>query len=745
MSNRNFDASWVTRRNRDKNVAQQIYGAMQNGLPVGNPMTVNAEVGIITQFNPGLETSTEKNLRPGYSFNLGGIANYVDIGPIGPTATIPDTPVITGAIDGNLSSTITFTLDSDGGSPITSYEYFGTNGLNWIPFTPTSNAFTISGLSVGFSYIVKIRVTNSIGTSNESNTVTINGRTTPGAPTNLTVIPGNGQVLLYFTASSNGNSPITNYQYSTDSGASWLSGGLTSPITISGLLPDGTIYNIILRAVNAIGNGLSSSSVSVASLSSFSPNSISNMNLWLDAQQPSSVILTGGKVSAWNDSYSSGNNFTASASGTINYSFPSGINNRPALNFVTSAPSVSTYLGKDNFNIAPTNQLTVFMVLRQTGNGAGNSELFYTRNNYVYMDIFNNTNSTGILATNIGNATQRSTGVNIITPTTNAVISYIADATVDMFVNGSSTLVSGTARGVLSLNDATLDWAISGGAFLGNIGEVITYYSPLTTTQRQQVEGYLAWKWGTQDSLPVGHPYRNSPPSVTSYTTVGATTWTAPSNITSVQYLVVGGGGGGGGGYDTGGGGGGGGGMILTGTLSVTPGSVYTIEVGAGGSASTNNYPSIPETAGGVGGNSIFASITAYGGDGGKGSRTQTGGSGAGGAVQNSSITSARGGSGGGNAGTSAGGSGGGGGGATGAGANGVSGSGGIGGTGLTSSISGSSITYGVGGSGARGNFATTGASGTANRGNGGDGGGYSSGGARNGGTGGSGIVILKY
>jgi hypothetical protein len=29
----------------------------------------------------------------------------------------------------------------------------------------------------------------------------------------------------------------------------------------------------------------------------------------------------------------------------------------------------------------------------------------------------------------------------------------------------------------------------------------------LTTTQRQQVEGYLAWKWGLNASLPTTHPY----------------------------------------------------------------------------------------------------------------------------------------------------------------------------------------------------------------------------------------------
>jgi hypothetical protein len=42
----------------------------------------------------------------------------------------------------------------------------------------------------------------------------------------------------------------------------------------------------------------------------------------------------------------------------------------------------------------------------------------------------------------------------------------------------------------------------------GYIGEVIYGNQTLDTATRQLLEGYLAWKWGTQTSLPVGHPYK---------------------------------------------------------------------------------------------------------------------------------------------------------------------------------------------------------------------------------------------
>lgn len=33
-----------------------------------------------------------------------------------------------------------------------------------------------------------------------------------------------------------------------------------------------------------------------------------------------------------------------------------------------------------------------------------------------------------------------------------------------------------------------------------------------TTGERQKLEGYLAWKWGLEGNLPVGHPYENAAP-----------------------------------------------------------------------------------------------------------------------------------------------------------------------------------------------------------------------------------------
>jgi len=48
--------------------------------------------------------------------------------------------------------------------------------------------------------------------------------------------------------------------------------------------------------------------------------------------------------------------------------------------------------------------------------------------------------------------------------------------------------------------------------FKGNLGESVIVTGPMLTADRQKLEGYMAWRWGTQTFLPAGHPYLNGPP-----------------------------------------------------------------------------------------------------------------------------------------------------------------------------------------------------------------------------------------
>jgi len=361
----------------------------------------------------------------------------------------------------------------------------------------------------------------------------------PQAPLSLCVIPSNSALTILFIQGSDGGSAITNYAYSTD-GVTFtpLSPAQTSsPLTVSGLT-NGTVYTLYLKAINAIGLSAASAGIVAAPIpSAFTPASITGLTIWLDAQNSTNVLVTGGQVTAWSDSSSSGNTFTAGG-GIITYAQPSGINNRPALDF-TQANPITTYLSKTLTLSA--NQITLFMVVNQTGKGAGNSELFFTQNNYQYFDLFGNTNpgQSGNLALNARNSTQNDTGVDTITNSPIVLISVIVSTTETVYVNGSLTSVNAISTSGLSLN-TSLTWAVSGGGFLGYIGEVIVYPSALVDTDRQRVEGYLAWKWGLQASLSTSNPYMTIPPDGSSAPGAPTLVFILAGNTVAYVYYTAG-------------------------------------------------------------------------------------------------------------------------------------------------------------------------------------------------------------
>ena len=48
--------------------------------------------------------------------------------------------------------------------------------------------------------------------------------------------------------------------------------------------------------------------------------------------------------------------------------------------------------------------------------------------------------------------------------------------------------------------------------YVGNVYEILVYNTALTPLQRQQIEGYLAWKWDLRSALGTFHPFKNTMP-----------------------------------------------------------------------------------------------------------------------------------------------------------------------------------------------------------------------------------------
>ena len=83
-----------------------------------------------------------------------------------------------------------------------------------------------------------------------------------------------------------------------------------------------------------------------------------------------------------------------------------------------------------------------------------------------------------------------------------------------IYQNGNLIATAITALGLTSWGGPQLGSAYSGGnrAYSDmNQSEIITYNTSLSTSQREQVEGYLAWKWGLTSSLISTNPYRRTP------------------------------------------------------------------------------------------------------------------------------------------------------------------------------------------------------------------------------------------
>ena len=175
--------------------------------------------------------------------------------------SVPAAPAIsTVALDTGAVS-VAFAVGSDGGSPVTNVQYSIDGGTTWITRSPAGAAspLTIGGLSGGATYIVQLRLVNAAGVSVASNPSTVTAKGAPAAPT-VTLTSGDHTLSVAFAAPSNGGTPITNYQYSTDGGTNWITrspAATSSPIVISGLT-NGIAYDVRIRASNAVGNGASS-------------------------------------------------------------------------------------------------------------------------------------------------------------------------------------------------------------------------------------------------------------------------------------------------------------------------------------------------------------------------------------------------------------------------------------------------------------------------------------------------------
>lgn len=228
----------------------------------------------------------------------------------------------------------------------------------------------------------------------------------------------------------------------------------------------------------------------------FLPTSIAGCAMWLDAADSSSFTFSSGTtISLWKDKSGSANNFTVTTGTTTRITdggvnvvnFPSGGSTMTSSSSITLTTNHSVFIvTKLISNTFGFGYLLSCPALKPSDNAQGVSGDYSIRYNPSFI-----TPSTG----NGGDIFYNNTGGYYA----NGTLSGVPTATSYHMLNGRFSQ-GGTTQIALSFG------GVYGRYFVGTVAEVIIFSQVLTTAQRQQIEGYLAWKWGLQASLPTFVP-----------------------------------------------------------------------------------------------------------------------------------------------------------------------------------------------------------------------------------------------
>jgi hypothetical protein len=283
----------------------------------------------------------------------------------------------------------------------------------------------------------------------------------------------------------------------------------------SGTLIGTTTYDIGTSSGNGVvtgsGLGVAGTGTNTMQLTASVPagygSPVTGYSVWLDANNSSSVVVSGGAVTAWNDLSGNGNNFTIPlGSGTITYG-ASALADHTNRNVVTFA---GKYLTDQSYTYTGAN-LSVFVVFRETstannnyarpaGTWAVNGAADYQNTGCFNFDTTSTANGLRAVRNEPGCGDLNGlTGVNLATSYYDT--EFIASSTANNFYNNGVT--EGSSTGCVG-NFNIHAMAVGGGfsstetynsGLYGDVAEMLVYTSALGTTDRQAVETYLSNKW----------------------------------------------------------------------------------------------------------------------------------------------------------------------------------------------------------------------------------------------------------
>lgn len=250
----------------------------------------------------------------------------------------------------------------------------------------------------------------------------------------------------------------------------------------------------------------------------WTPDDLSALVVWLDADD--TAFSNNDAVSEWTNKGSGGN--TAQSDSAKRPVFKTNVlNGKPGVDFDGSndclqiaSLALDTYISV--FVVAKLTTAKPFF-FEQSANANDSSGFFFygTSSSHYVVRRGNNRNAFNGTSGWFGSAAAQA-GLVIDTASANTPMGKVyKNGTVQ--ADGSVSSNGGNSLSNSSVTDTLNIGARNNGASLpmdGDLHELIIYNEPLSQANRERVEGYLAWKWGLEDDLPNGHPYKDAPPTV---------------------------------------------------------------------------------------------------------------------------------------------------------------------------------------------------------------------------------------
>jgi len=234
------------------------------------------------------------------------------------------------------------------------------------------------------------------------------------------------------------------------------------------------------------------------------PTLISGLALWLDTAESATITSNiAGGVTGWVDRSGNGCNATAGGSSYPSFSPGGGILFNGTSNFFTT-------------NLKVNSSTHTLIAVHSPASASRNTSLFrFQGNEYIVFPYYNNNTPRGYI--NSGGSTiiyNNSPLVdNSIPGAVNLIIADISPTAQQVYLNG--TLQASASSAITSFTSSPLNIGSLDGNnefYGGTLYELIVYNQYFEQSERQLLEGYLAWKWNILTKLPSGHPFSKESP-----------------------------------------------------------------------------------------------------------------------------------------------------------------------------------------------------------------------------------------